>query len=72
MFITDTVVDFIFLIDIIANFHTSYVDNDGEIVLDLKKIRCAYLKTWFFVDMITSLPYGLLSILISGAGKVKL
>lgn len=49
---------FRFLADIVINFHTGYIlDNgDGEVVLDLKKIRFHYLKTWFLIDIISTLP----------------
>ena len=72
MSIADTVVDFMFLIDIVFNFHTSYVGDDGAIVFDVKQIRRTYFRSWFFVDLVTSLPYGLLGILIGGGvGQVS-
>ena len=66
MTVADSVVDMMFLIDIVFNFHTSYVGDDGSIIFDLKQIRRNYVRTWFFVDLVTSLPYGLLSLMISG------
>ena len=72
MTIADTIVDFIFLIDIILNFHTSYVGDDGSIIFDLKQIRRTYFRSWFFVDLVTSLPYGLIGLMITGGvGKVR-
>ena len=72
MTIADTAVDVMFLVDILLNFHTSYVGDDGSIVFDLQKIRRTYFRSWFFVDMITSLPYGLIGLLMSaGLGKVS-
>ena len=38
-FAADSVVDIIFFIDIIFNFHTSFVGNSGEVVTDQVKIR---------------------------------
>ena len=49
-----------FWIDIGFNFFTSYVDDDRIIVTDLKKIRARYLKTWFFIDIVSgALPHPL-------------
>lgn len=70
MTIADTAVDFMFLIDIVLNFHTSYVDDDGSIVFDPQRIRRTYFRSWFFVDLVTSLPYGLLALFIVGAARV--
>jgi hypothetical protein len=61
MTVVDSLVDLFFLTDIVLNFHTSYVGEDGEVITDPKQIRGYYLRTWFVVDLVTSLPYGLLS-----------
>ena len=37
--VVDSIVDIIFLIDIIFNFHTSFVGNDGAVIVDEAKIR---------------------------------
>ena len=39
MVVMDSVVDIIFFIDIIFNFHTSFVGASGEVVTDQNKIR---------------------------------
>jgi hypothetical protein len=39
MIVIDSIVDIVFFIDIIFNFHTSFVGNSGEVVTDQKKIR---------------------------------
>lgn len=65
MTIADTVVDVMFLVDIFLNFHTSYVDEDGTIVFDTQRIRRTYFRSWFLVDFITSLPYGLMGLLMA-------
>ena len=61
MIAVDCLVDLFFFLDIILNFHTSYIGLDGEVITELKQIRQNYIRTWFFPDLITSLPYGLLS-----------
>lgn len=58
--VTDLLVDWLFIGDIFLNFHTTYVGKEGEIIDNLKAIRQNYLKGWFFLDLVSSLPYGIL------------
>ncbi|KAK3742118.1 hypothetical protein QZH41_004762 [Actinostola sp. cb2023] len=58
--IIDMLVDWLFIADIVLNYHTTYVDKDGELVDDPKMIRMNYIRTWFGLDLISSLPYGIL------------
>lgn len=51
----------VFLIDLVLHFNTAYFDR-GEIVTDRAAIRRHYLKTWFFIDLISILPFELLSV----------
>ncbi|CAB4060535.1 KCNH5 [Lepeophtheirus salmonis] len=46
-----------FFIDIVLNFHTTYVGAGGEVVSDPKVIRLNYLKSWFVIDLLSCLPY---------------
>ena len=39
LLVIDSIVDIIFFIDIIFNFHTSFVSNSGEVITNEKKIR---------------------------------
>nr|XP_027209464.1 potassium/sodium hyperpolarization-activated cyclic nucleotide-gated channel 1-like [Penaeus vannamei] len=50
--------DTIFLIDIVVNFRTGIMqqDNSEQVILDPKLIAKHYLKTWFFLDLISSVP----------------
>ncbi|XP_078350361.1 voltage-gated delayed rectifier potassium channel KCNH5-like isoform X3 [Oculina patagonica] len=59
--ILDLLVDWMFLADIALNFHTTYVGKDGEVIDDLKMIRWNYIRSWFFLDLVSSLPYGVLA-----------
>ncbi|GAU95370.1 hypothetical protein RvY_06999 [Ramazzottius varieornatus] len=54
---TDSIVDIVFFIDIILNFHTTFVGPTGGIVSDPKIIRRTYLKSWFLIDLLACLPY---------------
>ena len=44
MLVFDSIVDIFFFIDIIFNFHTSFVGNNGEVITDETVIRRHYLK----------------------------
>ncbi|XP_013401461.1 potassium/sodium hyperpolarization-activated cyclic nucleotide-gated channel 2 [Lingula anatina] len=51
-------VDVIFFIDIILNFRTGYIRSETEeVILSSKKITINYLKTWFFLDFISTVPF---------------
>ncbi|KAJ8387794.1 hypothetical protein AAFF_G00150950 [Aldrovandia affinis] len=55
--IFNVVSDTFFLIDLVLNFRTGIVYEDStEIILDPKKIKTKYLKTWFVVDFVSSIP----------------
>lgn len=55
------IVDVIFFLDILLNFHTTYVGQEGEVVSDPHVIRCNYLKSWFVIDVLSCLPYDVFS-----------
>ena len=65
MMVINSIVDVIFFIDIIFNFHTSFVGADGSVIVDEKKIRQNYLRSGFLIDVMACLPYEALSILSS-------
>ncbi|XP_067106828.1 potassium/sodium hyperpolarization-activated cyclic nucleotide-gated channel 1 [Osmerus mordax] len=49
--------DTIFLVDLVMNFRTGIVNEESsEIILDPKIIKMNYLKSWFVVDFLSSIP----------------
>ena len=62
----DTFVDTMFIIDIVLTLFTSYLDEDGNVVVDRSKIRRHYFKGWFVVDIFASFPYSLLAFVDAG------
>ncbi|XP_057196320.1 potassium/sodium hyperpolarization-activated cyclic nucleotide-gated channel 4-like isoform X2 [Triplophysa rosa] len=53
----NVVSDTLFLVDLVLNFRTGIVKEDStEILLDPKAIRQRYLKSWFLVDFVSSIP----------------
>lgn len=53
----NVVSDTFFLVDLVLNFRTGIVVEDNtEIILDPQRIKMKYLKSWFVVDFISSIP----------------
>ncbi|XP_032829654.2 potassium/sodium hyperpolarization-activated cyclic nucleotide-gated channel 2-like [Petromyzon marinus] len=49
--------DTFFLVDLVLNFRTGIVVEDNtDIILDPRKIKRTYLRTWFLVDLVSSIP----------------
>ncbi|VDD97088.1 unnamed protein product [Enterobius vermicularis] len=62
--IIDLIVDIMFIVDIIINFRTTYVNENDEISMIVVshpgKIAKHYFKGWFIIDMIAAVPFDLL------------
>jgi Ion transport protein len=51
------IVDSIFLIDIVLSFFSAYEGEDeGELEHNHCKIALRYIKSWFFIDVMTIVP----------------
>jgi Ion transport protein len=50
----------IFTIDILLNFHTAYLHH-GEHIYSHRKIARNYIKSWFFIDLLSTFPFGSMS-----------
>ena len=55
--VIDSVVDVVFFVDIMLNFHMTFVGPAGEVISDPRIIRMTYFKSWFVVDLLSCLPY---------------
>ncbi|MEE6521843.1 hypothetical protein FKM82_020176, partial [Ascaphus truei] len=58
--IVDLIVDIMFIVDIIINFRTTYVNANDEVVSHPAKIAIHYFKGWFLIDMVAAIPFDLL------------
>ncbi|XP_066483306.1 potassium voltage-gated channel subfamily H member 6 [Tiliqua scincoides] len=58
--IIDLIVDIMFIVDIIINFRTTYVNINDEVVSHPAKIAIHYFKGWFLIDMVAAIPFDLL------------
>jgi hypothetical protein len=51
-------IDFFFLLDIIVNFRTTFMNSKtGEEEFDPKEIRWNYLKSRFWIDFLATVPF---------------
>lgn len=56
----DIIVEVVFIIDVILNFRTTFVNRKGEVVTRPKIICRHYLRGWFMVDACAAVPFDLL------------
>ena len=66
MRIIDQIVDVMFIIDILINFRTTYVNKNDEVVSHPGKIAVHYFKGWFLIDVVAAIPFDVL-LVISGS-----
>jgi hypothetical protein len=64
MYSFDLFMDVAFIIDIAINFFFVEEDSAGEIIIDQKRIAAAYLKSWFAIDLIASIPVSIILLLV--------
>jgi len=66
----EIMIDVCFVVDILLTFRTTYCDDEGEEVFDLRKVALHYARTWLMVDVVTAIPF---EYVITGTGdSVKL
>uniref|UniRef100_A0A915I0L0 Ion transport domain-containing protein n=1 Tax=Romanomermis culicivorax TaxID=13658 RepID=A0A915I0L0_ROMCU len=58
--VVDLIVDIMFIVDIIINFRTTYVNENDEVVSHPGKIAIHYFKGWFLIDVVAAIPFDLL------------
>lgn len=49
--------DALFVMDIILNFWTGIITQEGIVYLDLSKVRRKYFKSWLLPDILAVLPF---------------
>lgn len=63
MAIFEMCIDIVFIIDIVVNFRTAYHDPlTGETVYDPYKIAKQYVHSWFIIDVVSGIPFGVLDL----------
>lgn len=58
--VVDLVVDVMFIVDILINFRTTYVNHNDEVVSQPRRIAQHYFKGWFLIDIVAAIPFDLL------------
>lgn len=53
-------VDVTFVIDILINFRTTFVNAQDEVVSHPGRIAVHYLSGWFLIDLVAAIPFDLL------------
>mmetsp|Transcript_11622 Transcript_11622/g.38243 ORF Transcript_11622/g.38243 Transcript_11622/m.38243 type:complete len:712 (-) Transcript_11622:1499-3634(-) len=69
LFILDTCVDCLFFVDIILSFRTEFPDQHGDPVQDGTLIARNYLKSWFWVDLVATIPFDAIGSLFTSSGS---
>jgi succinate dehydrogenase/fumarate reductase cytochrome b subunit len=60
----------VFALDIIATFNTAIVDVNSEtLITNRKQIAIQYLKGWFWIDTLSTFPFGYMAAYVSGGTK---
>ncbi|XP_053722508.1 potassium voltage-gated channel subfamily H member 6 isoform X1 [Synchiropus splendidus] len=58
--VADLMVDVLFIVDILINLRTTYVDHNDEVVTQPSRIAKHYIKGWFPIDLFAAIPFDLL------------
>ncbi|CAH8826210.1 unnamed protein product [Trichobilharzia szidati] len=70
--IIDLIVEIFLIIDVILNFHTTYVSKSGQIINDRKLIAKHYAKGWLILDLLAALPVDFILIFIQSSSLINL
>ena len=67
-FVSELLIDLYFVVDIVLNFRTAYLDDAGELVVDASKVSRHYLKRWFMLDFLSILPVSYIGMIMQRSG----
>ena len=65
LFAINRVVDFLFIVDIVIQANTAFIDTRGRKVYSRRKIFWHYARTWMFVDVVSVIPYDTINVILS-------
>lgn len=73
LYIADSIVDLFFAIDIFLTFFVAYIHRRSQLLVrEPKKIALRYIKTWFLMDVASTIPFEAIGYLITGNKKAAL
>jgi hypothetical protein len=55
------VIHILFMVDVVLNFRTTYQDSNAMHVTSGRRIAWQYIRTWFIIDLVSSLPFEYIS-----------
>jgi len=65
-------IDFVFMIDVVVNFRITYISKKtGEEEFGLKNIAINYLKGRFWIDILASMPFDVVTLFIISSNKTQ-
>lgn len=66
----NTFIDFVFLLDIVVNFRTTFYDIEtGDEVFDSKRTGREYLKGRFAIDLLSTIPFDNITAIFSDSSS---
>lgn len=68
----DRYLDWIFILDIFLNFRTTFSTDDGVDVVRPCLVARHYLRTWFVIDLVSSVPYDQIADNLPGLQPLRL
>ena len=70
--VMDYMVDFLFFVDLVVNFRTTFYGPDYELVVDKKLIAKTYVfKGSFFLDLVAAFPFDVIFLAFDSDGGVS-
>ena len=70
IFYFDIIVDILYIVDLVLNFFMAYEDADKKLETRFRYIAVNYLRSWFFLDFLSCIPFQYIEIDSSGEGGV--
>ena len=64
-YVINSLIDFVFLLDILVNFRTTFYDNEtGDEIFEAKRTGHAYLRGRFTIDLLSTIPFDNLALIL--------
>eukprot|EP01052_Picozoa_sp_SAG31_P002277 SAG31_NODE_79_length_27235_cov_6.268868_6_plen_782_part_00 len=63
----DSAIDVLIVVDIVVNFQHFYYDDQNVLITSKMKIRTRYMRTWFFIDLFSVVPFDYVALIVGAA-----
>jgi len=63
LFVINRICDIVFAVDIWVNFNLAFVTKSGHLITQKEAVHRRYLRTWFLIDFISTIPFDLIAYL---------